>query len=267
MQDEAGYAGAEELFAALATQDAIERRGVLAWIAQNPADAIALGSYGGRDVVDVLIGLVPRDLDYGMWEDIAIAIGAFDAPRVSAFFLDLLARSRTSNEAADAAGQLERRDRSGLREGLIAIVAEPGPPERIAAAAELLAGDRDLPPRVAVIVASLEEETDPPSLEDPIVVDAWVETLGGPFASSARDRLEEQGIEALTTLLAESERLPEDDLAWIRETLMGHGSAGIDPLRSLVETGSQRARVEATAALLGLGDDDWLRRELLEPDA
>lgn len=264
MADEVGYPSAEALFAALGTQDAIARRGVLAWIAQNPADAIALGGHEGRDVVDVLIDLVPRELDYGLWEDLAITIGAFDAPRVSAFFLALLADAGTSQQASDAAGQLERRRRSGMRENLVAIIAAGGPPERIAATAELLAGETELPPRVAVIVAALEERTPAPPIDSPAVVEAWVEALGGAFASSARDRLEDQGPEALAALLTESDRLPEDDRAWLRGALVARGDDAISATRGIVRGGPEAARIEATKVLLDLGDDDWLRRELLE---
>jgi len=246
-----GFSTAAELRAALATPDALERRGVLARIASDPAAAIALGSDDGTDVVDALIELVDPKLDYGLREDLSIAIGAFDAPRVTDFFLARLAAAETSEEAFDAAGQLARRDLAGHRERLVAIARSDGPPERIAATAELLAGAEGLPPDVDVLVAALDDEHPPPPLDE-ASVNAWIELLDGPFASEARDRLAEQGPPAHAALSARTERLADDDREWLagwgeHERVRDDRPAAAAAVAEAVEAGD----IEAVSALLG----------------
>jgi hypothetical protein len=41
----------------------------------------------------------------------------------------------------------------------------------------------------------------------------------------------------------------------------------VEPLRGLVTAPEPEARAAAVRALLDLGDDDWLREELLDEDA
>jgi len=207
------FTSARELFDALGNPNALERRPVLGWVATHSAEAIALGEVDGRDVVDVLIALIDRSQPYGYWQDLAIAIGAFDAPKVTAFFLGVLAGAREAVEAEDAANALERRERSGLREPLVEILLGDDA-DRAAAAARLLADEGDLPDRAAVRVAILEDERDPPPV-GAAVTGAWVHELAGPFGAAARDRLREQGAPAAGALAEHWDELSDDDRAWL----------------------------------------------------
>ena len=135
-------------------------------MATHPAETIALGPWQGRDVLDHLLGLINRDLDYPYWEDIAITIGAFDDPRATDFFVDLLATAVEAGQAYDAASALSRRrEAPGLRERIVEILLSEGSAERIAATAELLADEPELPAPAEIRVAALEQERGAPALE------------------------------------------------------------------------------------------------------
>ncbi len=208
------FGSAEELFAALRTPDALARRRVLGWVATNPEKAIALGGAGGEDVVDAMLGLINRDWSYPHWQDIAIAVGAFDSPKVTAFLLDLLATADESGQAFDAATGLERRrDREGVRERVAEILMGEGPPERLAAAAQVLAPEEDLPENVA-IRAALFEDTDPAPISE-ANADAWSRELDGPAAEQARERLGGQGAAAINLLASRWGRLGPETRAWL----------------------------------------------------
>jgi hypothetical protein len=120
-----------------------------------------------------------------------------------------------------------------------------GPPERIAAAAQLLVA-AELPPRGAVIVATLEEERPAPPLDDATLA-AWLEVLRGPFASSARERLEEQGAPALEALVGGWEDLDEVDRAWLAGWAAGESPALAAQLGEQLEPGA--GEPDAAAAL------------------
>lgn len=208
------FGSAEELFAALGTPDALARRRVLGWVATHAEEAIALGGVGGRDVVDVMLGLINRDWSYSHWQDVAIAVGAFDSPKVTAFLLDLLATADESGEAFDAASGLERRrDREGVTQGVAEILMGDGPPERLAAAAQVLASEPSLPDDVAIRV-SLFEDTEAPPIGE-ANAEAWMRELDGPVAEQARERLEGQGAGGIDLLASRWERLGSESRAWL----------------------------------------------------
>jgi hypothetical protein len=212
--EERSFSDARELFEALGTPNAIERRGVLAWVAAHPTEAIAMGGIGGRDVVDVLIGLVDDSLDYRYWQDVAMAIGAFDSPKVTGFFYDLLAKSTDAVAIMDATSALARRDLSQHREGLLGLLTSDDEPDRAVGAAELLAGAEGVSDRAAVRIAVLEEGRPVPELT-PSVADAWVDELSGPFADEARTRIEGQGAAAVEAIGQRWERLGNEERAWL----------------------------------------------------
>jgi hypothetical protein len=289
------FSSARDLFEAVRAAEPAERRRALGWVAGHPAESIALGAEDGRDIVDVLISLVPEGLDYPYWEDVAIAIGSFDAPRVTGFFVEVLAGATSAEQAYDASAQLGRRQRGGLRERLVEILLSDGPPERLAATAELLVGEDELPPAAAVRVAALEQGREPPTLTD-AVADAWVDELSGHFGPQARERLEQVGAEATRALSARWERLDPDDRAWLLDwaaevspgaapELIARAvesgpeeltrvaleacarlpaEASIGALRPLVRSPRPETRAAAVRALLVLRDDAWLSAELLD---
>jgi hypothetical protein len=217
VNEELSFESAAELFEALGVPDAVARRDVLGWVATHPAEAIALGKVGGRDVLDVLFGLINRDWSYAYWEDIAITIGVFDSPRVTEFFVELLATATASAQAYDAASALEqRRGAEGLRERLIEIVGGDGPPERLAAAAQVLAEEHGLPEEAAVRVSLLEDDVEAPRIGER-TAPLWLKELSGPFGEQARDRLELQGPDAALSLSERWEELAGEDRSWLLE--------------------------------------------------
>lgn len=228
--DRLSFQTAAGLFEALDTRDAVARRNVLGWVATHPAEAIALGPHEGRDVLDHLIGLIDRGLDYPYWEDIAIAIGAFDAPRVTAFFLDLLATADGSAQAYDAASALEHRAGDpAVTAGASEVLAADGPPERLGAAAQLLAGREGLSPATAVRIAAIDPDAPAPEMSE-ASREAWLLELSGEFADGARERLEEQGLPAM------------------REVALAWGSLGTPEREWLLDWASDAAPDEPVAA-------------------
>jgi hypothetical protein len=207
------FTSSAELFQALKAPDPAERRKVLGWVATHSAEAIAFGSVEGEDVLDALFGLVDRDVDFAFWEDVAITIGVFDAPRVTEFFVELLESARTPAAALYAATSLGRRDIAESTERVTAVLIGEDA-DRAVAAAELLAGAGTLPVDAAVRVAVLEVERDPPPFEE-AACRAWARELAGPFALQARDRLEETGAAAAPMFLAHWDDLDDESRAWL----------------------------------------------------
>jgi hypothetical protein len=245
------FDSAESLFEALETPDAVERRNVLGWVATHPAETIALGPWQGRDVLDHLLSLIPRDLEYPYWEDITITIGAFDDPRATDFFVDLLATAVEAGQAYDAASALSRRmGAEGMRERLVEILLSEGTAERGGATAELLANQPDLPLAAAIRVAVLESESEAPALDDS-TREAWLAELGGPFAAGARDRLQRQGLDVLHDLALHWERLDDEGRAWLVE--WASDTAAEEPVAAALATralsqGSERIALAGLAA-------------------
>ncbi|MGH2955804.1 MAG: hypothetical protein ACRDL6_02270 [Solirubrobacterales bacterium] len=261
--DELSFESAEQLFEALGVPDAMARRRVLGWVATHPAEAIALGPVAGRDILDVLFGLINRDWAYPYWQDIAITIGAFDSPRITEFFLDLLATATHSSQAYDAASALERRrGAEGLRERLAEIVTGDGPPERIAAAAQVLADGQDLPEEAAIRVSLLEDEVDAPRITDRNAA-RWLSELDGPFGEQARDLLELQGPDAVRVVAAHWADLAGDDRGWLLEWA-GEAVPGDPVTAELVRRGLQPE--DDDVALAALECAAMLPDGALEPD-
>ena len=251
--DRLSFQTAAGLFEALDTRDAVARRNVLGWVATHPAEAIALGPHEGRDVLDHLIGLIDRGLDYPYWEDIAIAIGTFDAPRATAFFLDLLATAEESAQAYDAASALEHRiaDPTVVPE-VSRILRADGPPERLGAAAQLLAGREEAPEDLAARIAAIDPEAPAPGI-DRGNREAWLRELSGEYADGARERLEEQGPPAMRELVPAWDSLgrPEREwlLDWVSDAAPGEPVAAAAVSRAL-EPGSEVAPAGLRAAAL-----------------
>ena len=262
------FSTAEELFGALHNPNAIERRGVLAWVATHPAEAISLGTHQGQDVVDALMNLIDPAQEYRYWQDVAIAIGAFDSPKVTEFYCGMLADADETLAAMDATSALARRDLEGQRERLIEILLTDQP-DRAAGAAELLAAVPDLPERAAVRVSALEEEGSPPELT-PTAVDAWVDELGGPFGTQARGRLQQLGPDAVRALAERWERLGEEDRGWLLRWATEEIGSEAVPLVAIALEGPEdlaRVALDCAAALpAGAVDSEVLSRWVDHPD-
>ena len=269
MTSEAGFNSADELFAALRNPNAIERRPVLAWVATHPAESIALGTHEGQDVVDAMIGLIDPAQDYRFWQDVAIAIGAFDSPKVTAFFCDLLAGATETVAVMDATSALARRDLAGQRETLIGIVLADDQPDRAAGAAELLASVADLPVRAAVRVSALEDESTPPELT-PAAFDAWVDELTGPFDAQARARLQGLGPDVARELAERWEHLSTEDRTWLLRWTTEEIGSGAGPLVGIALEGPDdlaRVALECASSLpAGSVDPERLARWAVHPD-
>lgn len=273
--EELSFESAEQLFDALGTPDALARRRVLVWVGTHPADAIALGTSGGRDILGVLFGLINRDWAYPYWQDVAITIGAFDSPPVTDFFCDLLATATDSTEAYDAASALERRrGTEGVRERVIEIATGDGPPERLAAAAQVLAEEQDLPEEAAIRVSLLEDEIEAPALDER-TAGRWLDELTGPFGDQARDQLELQGPSALRVVAGHWPDLGQEDrrwlLEWASEAVPGEPEAA-ELVRRGLQSGDDEVALTALECAVVLPDgalesDDlapWVDHERLE---
>lgn len=262
------FSTAEELFGALRNPNAIERRPVLAWVATHPAEAIALGTHRGQDVVDAMMNLIDADQEYRYWQDVAIAIGAFDSPKVTEFYCGMLAEAGETLAAMDATSALARRDLGAQRERLIEILLKDEP-DRAAGAAELLESVPDLPERAAVRVSALEDDGSPPALTS-TAVDAWVDELAGPFGAQARGRLQELGPDAARALAERWERLGEDDRGWLLRWATEEIGSEAAPLVTIALEGRDdlaRVALDCAAALpAGSVDSEVLSRWIEHPD-
>jgi hypothetical protein len=256
-EQELSFESAEQLADALAVPDAMARRRVLGWVATHPAEAIALGPVAGRDILDLLFGLINRDWAYSYWQDVAVTIGAFDSPRVTEFFLDLLASATSSPQAYHAADELERRrGADGLRERVIEIVTGDGPPERIAAAAQVLSGAQDLPEEAAIRVSLLEDDADAPRIDQQNTA-RWLGELEGPFGEPAREELELQGPEALHVVAAHWTDLSEDDQGWLLEwasEAVPDGPVTVELVRRGLESEDDEVSLAALQGAVALPD-------------
>jgi hypothetical protein len=263
------FSTAEALFGALRNPSAIDRRAILAWVATHPAESIALGTHEGRDVVDVLMSLIDPTQEYRYWQDVAIAIGAFDSPKVTEFYCGMLAEADETLAAMDATSALARRDLGAQRERLIEILLADDQPDRATGAAELLASVPDLPERAAVRVSALEEDGVAPALT-PTAVDAWVDELGGPFGAQARGRLQQLGPDAARALAERWERLDEEDRGWLLRWATEEIGSEAAPLVAIALEGPDdlaRVALDCAAALPGGAvDSELLSRWIEHPD-
>jgi hypothetical protein len=227
-EDELSFESAEALMDALGVPDPVERRKVLAWIASHQAGAVALTDGADIDLFATLEGMINRDWSYRAWQDIAITIGAFDAPRVTEFFLGLLAEAEDATQAADAASALGlRKGPAAIRERVSEIVCADGPQDRIASAAEVLVDETELPTKVGIRVAVVDSEHPAPPV-DAETASFWISELERDYAEGARDRIEEQGKAALGPLAGLWGRLSPENRTWLLDWAVNEAPADPD---------------------------------------
>lgn len=248
---EGGFTTARELFEALSVPDPIERRRTLAWVADHPREAIKLGHVEGGDVVDMLIGLINREQEYPFWRDLAVTVGVFDAPRVTDFYVELLADAVDTIQAMDAATALERRrDADDVRDRVAEILLSDASEDRIAAAAQVLSGVAGLSAPASIRISLFEDEHEAPAI-DAGTTEAWLAELRGRFGGLARDVLEDQGVTAIRALDARWSDLDEATREWLVTFAAAQAPAEAATQRLVVEALESGPR-PALAALRAL---------------
>ena len=82
-------------------------------------------------------------------------------------------------------------------------------------------------------------------------------------AAAIRRLAEQRGAAAAEAIAARLGDERQEVRTAAREAIVGLGPNAIEPLRPLVKSGDAEIRAGAVRALLDLGDDEWLERELL----
>lgn len=209
--------GARDLFEALRSPALGVRIGMLQAISSRPELAIACGPFEGRDVIDELIDQAARLDGGGLWRALAEVLARFADPRVRDYFLCVLARSETATVVLFAAGRLKQEPLGPMAAQLTAYLMQTRSEARARAAAELLAPmAEELSPaeRARLLVLSGELPLRP-NLEDEAERRAWIAEVDGPYAASARRRLESSTPDGWQKLAEAWERLSPSARAWL----------------------------------------------------
>jgi HEAT repeat protein len=207
---------AAELFDALASPDPITRLTVVKAIQKQPAAALKLGLFKGRDVIDGLLAYSTRVEGTLEWMDWLGALAGFRDPRVASFFLDLLRLYDEAVVVFAAMRYLAAEDSPPRPAALIPLLLQNECPVRARAAAELLSHSDRLSAEARVRVGLLSSEAAPVAIDSETAC-AWFSELHCPFRAEAMTDLEAQGLPAWTQLTNAWDKLGSDDQVWLLE--------------------------------------------------
>lgn len=207
---------AAELFAALESPEPVTRLTVVKAIQKQPAAALKLGLFKGRDVIDALLVYSRRIEGTLEWMDWLGALAGFHDERVASFFLDVL---RVYEEPVIVFAAMRYLGSEGSRTrpaALVPLLLQNQCPVRARAAAELLARSDRLSAEARVRVGLLSSEAAPVAI-DSETASPWLTELHGPFRAEAIADLEAQGLPAWSQLTNGWDKLRPDDQVWLLE--------------------------------------------------
>lgn len=203
----------EELHRQLRCGDMMVRLELLSAISKNPDRATQYGSVEGEDIVDVLVEICGREKGL-VFEAAANALVGFPDDRSLALLLQI---AEESEDATLTRALLKGLGGWNFPEARVALssVLFHSRPEIVRTAANALSPTVELTAKQGLrlaLAANREVLLQVPSFQsDP---ELWMNELPGPFASSCRHFIEQQGEEAWNILTLRLDELSEQDREW-----------------------------------------------------
>ncbi len=257
---------AQDIFAALSSDDFGVRLSVARAIAADPGKASSYGPYNGMELVDYLFQLLGRTSDSSYRSVLLAALAAFRDPRIPDLFMTEMAESRDPEQVITAAARLAAEKGEKVRRFLARMLRRNAETPQARMAANIMAGYGDLQPEERVRIAAL---TDVPFAAPPLdntSERAWLAELAGDATARARILLEDFGLDAFLRLREKWSSLDENSRKWlVRWGARDHQLYSIELLTDALNNGSTALVLEALRAIRGLGQAGTLFRPALAP--
>lgn len=213
-----------DLFNALESRDSKTRLAVLQSILQEPSRALKLGQHHGEDLIDLLIRTIESSTGYERQLRVHCLM-SFRSPRTRDFLLVEFGRSR---DAATVLRLGQRLQLDAVEEAMLPYLWDERPPQRLAAARVLTAHPELSPAQRLRIALVVDQQFDPPPMNDSLR-GIWLQELKGPLQISVIRLLETQG-EAALQLWNSRDELPNRARSWLLDWSLLHHPAQIKPL-------------------------------------
>lgn len=207
----------QDVFDALRSPEPRARFSILQAIILNPEKAAAYGPSNGADLVDELCDHA-RNLPVSPLRTLVLgALVAYKDPRVREIFLMEMHVSGNAETLILASRYLSGEAEDDVKPAIAGLLFQNNSIDRARAAANIMAGHRQLSDRERIRIAlhGSEEFPAPELSEDTGAV--WSAELQGPYASHARRLLQTQGEAAFLYLRNKWHHLAEDDKKWLLE--------------------------------------------------
>ncbi len=241
-----------DLYRALSSGEMGSRLGALKAIQLQPQEALALGAYQSRDIIDILLTQAAGVSETVEWMSWVGTLSAFRNPRVTEFFLDLLANEESPQMLFRAGTYLASAvDLTLLCWQFLPLLLQNENPWRARAVAPLLVNSPFLTDAATLRIGLLSEEETagkPPDFQS--TSGLWMAELDGPFQSEAQIRLKAQGEAAWKGLAMAWSELNESNQLWLLEWGSKEYGAMIGGLiPGTLRSNSLEVRVEGLRAL------------------
>lgn len=219
MQKQISIATAQELLAALSHEQMSIRAATLKAVAADPAKALSVCVAAGVDLFTELSARCAAAQEAGLRAGYVLALLQLDDERVMEFAKDAFLASEDAKMTLLTAEQIARLPEQERIEFLTPVLMAAGCPTKSRAAANLLAGCRNLAPKFFLRVMLLSDhQVRVPPLDEG-TLDDWLAELQGPYSLTARKMLKKSQRDGAVTLLAFWKRLPEPIQVWVLQEM------------------------------------------------
>ncbi len=218
MQKQIGIGSAYDLLTALKHQELSVRAATIRAVAADPRKATALCLDEGMDLFAELATLLAATPEAGLRAGYVLAILQLEDERRMAFAKEMFLAADDAKIillSSEWIASLPEQERQAFLEP---VLLARDSPTKSRAAANLLVGCRNLPPRVSLRIALLSDHQIATPLLDEESLAPWLQELQGPYALTARRLFIKKHPDGAAALLPFWQRLDDDICLWVLRT-------------------------------------------------
>ncbi len=224
MQKKVGIATSQDLLAALNHEEMSVRAATIKAVAADPQKARSVCAADGVDLFAELKSLCDATPEAGLRAGYVLALLQLNDERCMDFAKEAFLASDDAKMTLLTAEWIARLPELERIEFLTPVLMAADCPTRSRAAANLLAGCRNLLPDIALRIALLSDHQVAVPPLDEETLDAWLVELQGPYPLTARKLLKKTNRNGPAALLQFWERLPEPIQVWVLREMVHKGA-------------------------------------------
>lgn len=223
MQKQIAVATSQDLLAALNHPEITVRAATIKAVAADPKKASSLCAAEGVDLFAELSVLCDATQEAGLRAGYVLALLQLGDERGMEFAKEAFLASDDAKITLLTAEQIARLPEQDRIAFLTPVLMAAECPTKSRAAANLLAGGRNLTPEIALRIALLTDHRVSVPLLASETFDAWLAELQGPYALTARKLLQKKNPDGAIALLSFWDRLPEPIRLWVLREMAHQG--------------------------------------------
>lgn len=223
MQKQIAVATSQDLLAALKHPEITVRAATIKAIAADPKKASSLCAADGVDLFAELAALCDATAEAGLRAGYVLALLQLGDERGMEFAKKAFLASDDAKITLLTAEQIARLPEQDRIAFLTPVLMAAECPTKSRAAANLLAGCRNLTPEITLRIALLTDHRVSVPLLAIETFDTWLAELQGPYALTARKLLKKNNPDGAIALLSFWDRLPEPLQLWVLREMAHQG--------------------------------------------